>query len=86
MTGSDTSTVPEENEHRFGISEVLEKCDGSLWKVTNRMIDVDTDEVLYRLREDDIGPMNQTEILTESEVERSFHVGSESGENQDSKQ
>ena len=45
------------------------------WKVTNRMVDVDTGEALYYLRELDARG-NQTEILTESQVRRIYGDGS----------
>jgi len=32
------------------------------------MVDVDTDEVLYRLVETDVGPFTESEILTESQL------------------
>jgi hypothetical protein len=67
-------------DHRFDVGDELEKIDSSLWKITNRMVDVDTDETLYRLRESDVGPGNYTDILTESQIERSFHTATDQTE------
>lgn len=62
-------------EHKHDVGDVLEKVDSSEWKVTNRMIDVDTDEVLYRLREvHSASSFTETEILTESQIARSFET------------
>lgn len=60
-------------QHKYDVGDVLTKVDTSEWKITNRMVDVDTDEVLYRLREAETAPnFTDTEILTESQIERSF--------------
>ena len=60
-------------EHCYEVGDVVEKFDSSEWKITNRMIDVDTDEVLYRLR-DVNSDFNDTEIVTDSELARNFEV------------
>lgn len=70
-TNSEGSEMEVEHQHEVG--DVLTKIDTSKWEVTNRMIDVDTDETLYRLREVD-GDI--TEILTDSQIDRSFGGGS----------
>jgi len=75
MEGSSQDELPAKDvEHKFESGDELKKFDSSLWKITNRMVDVDTGETLYRLRESDVGPSNFTEILTESEIEDSFHT------------
>ncbi|GGL55005.1 hypothetical protein [Halocalculus aciditolerans] len=61
-----------EVEHENEVGDVLRKLDSSNWVVTNRMIDVDTGETLYRLREDWHNPA--TEVLTEEQVSRAFDV------------
>lgn len=69
-----------EHEHEHDVGEVLEKIDTSEWKITNRMVDVDTGEVLYRLRE--VGENlthHETEVLSESQVDRSFVRSVEAG-------
>lgn len=60
-------------EHDHEVGDVLTKIDSAEWKVTNRMVDVDTGEVLYQLRDVD-SQFNDTEILTESQVARSFDL------------
>ncbi|ELY91453.1 hypothetical protein [Natrialba taiwanensis] len=60
-------------QHKHETGDVLEKFDTSEWRITNRMIDVDTDEVLYRLR-DVASEFNDTEIVTDSEIARNFEV------------
>jgi len=62
----------EESEHQHEVGETLTKIDSSEWTITNRMVDVDTDETLYRLREEISGQSPFAEILTESQVSRSF--------------
>ncbi|WP_135535357.1 hypothetical protein [Halostella pelagica] len=64
-------------DHSFEVGDELEKVDSSVWEITNRMADGDTDETLYRLRESDVGQSNFAEILTESQIERSFHTGTD---------
>lgn len=62
-------------DHRHGIGDVLTKPDSSEWKVTNRLIDVDTGELVYRLREENVpGTFRELEVLAESEVVRIFDV------------
>lgn len=70
----------EEDSHTYPVGAELEKIDSSVWKITNRMVDVDTGETLYRLREADTGPRNFTETFTESQVEQSFQTGGEDSE------
>ncbi|WP_254810693.1 hypothetical protein [Natronosalvus amylolyticus] len=69
---SENGTQEDGSEHKHDVGEVLEKMDTSEWKITNRMVDVDTGEHLYRLRECDPGYFTETEILTESQTDRSF--------------
>ncbi len=69
-----------ETEHEYDVDDVLEKIDTSEWKITNRMVDVDTGEVLYRLRE--VGENlthHETEVLSESQVDRSFVQPADAG-------
>jgi len=61
-------------EHDLEQGEVLTKVDGAEWEITNRMIDVDTDEALYRLREVEPGPFQETEIMSESQLKRSYRT------------
>jgi len=61
-----------EHDHEQG--EVLTKVDGAEWKITNRMVDVDTDEALYRLREVEPGLFQETEIMTESRLKRAYRT------------
>ncbi|ELZ05759.1 hypothetical protein [Natrialba aegyptia] len=65
-------------EHQHEVGDVLTKVDTSEWKVTNRMVDIDTGETLYRLHEMDV-PSNfrENEILTESQISRSFDIEAE---------
>lgn len=69
MSGESSQQIPHDHE----VGDVLEKMDTSEWKVTNRMVDVDTEETLYRLRDLD-SDFNDTEILTESQIGRSFET------------
>lgn len=63
-------------EHQHDVDEVFEAPHKGRWKVTNRMVDVDTGELLYRLR--DLDPdCNQSEILTESQIQRIYGDGKE---------
>ena len=62
------------SDHKYPLGKELEKSDSSYWKITNRMVDVDTDETLYRLRESGVGLGSFAEILTESEIEQSFQT------------
>lgn len=36
--------------HKFEVGTELEECPAWEWKISNRMLDVDTGEVLYRLQ------------------------------------
>lgn len=69
---SEESTA--EGTHGYPVGSELEKLDSSVWEITNRMVDVDTGETLYRLREADVGPDSYTEILTEDQLEQSFEA------------
>ena len=72
---SDHTTTPDElTEHTWehGIGDVLSKqIDGSTWKVENRLIDIDHDTPLYRLRDVD-STFNDTETLTANQVTSGF--------------
>lgn len=70
MSSEERAESAEGTQHTYDVGEVLEKADGSQWEITNRMVDVDTDEVLYRLREADVDNFVETEILTESQADR----------------
>lgn len=58
-------------EHQHDVGEVFEAPQKGVWKVTNRMVDVDTEETLYRLRQLDTD-FNDTEILSETQIERIY--------------
>ena len=58
-------------EHRHEVGDVLTKLDGAEWEIINRMVDVDTGEILYSLREVN-GDFE--EIMTESQISRSYNV------------
>lgn len=60
-----------EVEHQHDVGEEFEAPHKGTWKVTNRMVDVDTGEALYRLRE--LGAVfDESEILTEGQVSRIY--------------
>lgn len=73
MPEQDDGEVP----HKLDAGQELEKIDTAEWVITNRMVDVDTDELLYRLREIDGGAFTETEIMTEPQVFRSYKIGGE---------
>jgi len=58
-----------EAKHSHGLGDTLTKIDSSEWEITNRLLDVDTGETLYRLRESD---GDFTEMMTESQLSRSY--------------
>lgn len=70
---SDQETVESEPQHNHEQGDVLVKVDGAEWKITNRMVDVDTGELVYRLRETKVGRFQETEIMSQSQVERSYN-------------
>lgn len=65
MSDKSESEVP----HDLEVGQVLIKFDSSRWKVTKRMVDVDHEEVIYRLEESDVGPsMAFSELMTQDAV------------------
>lgn len=69
-------------EHEFQLGDEFEECPAWTWKVTNRMVDVDTEELLYRLRGTNSGlNSGTTRVVTESQLNEGFdrylHTGSE---------
>ena len=59
------------DRHKYEVGAVFEAPHKGRWRVTNRMVDIDTDETLYRLCELDTRT-NETEILTESQISRIY--------------
>lgn len=65
-------TNDNEIEHTHDVGDILTKIDTSKWRIEKRMVDVDTRETLYRLRETN---GDFSEIMTESQLSRSYNVG-----------
>lgn len=66
---SDGVTSIDGTEHEYEVGAQLGDTD---WEISNRMIDVDTNEVLYRIREVGLGVSNEVEIVTESQLNRRY--------------
>lgn len=66
-----TEPIP---RHEHAVGDVLvDKITGYSWTISNRMHDVDTDELLYFVRGEDSTPSNEhgrTKIVTASEIKR----------------
>lgn len=59
-------------EHQFDTGDVFEDAAGDPWEVTNRMVDVDTGELLYYLQgtDPDEWNHNENEVVPEAVLTR----------------
>lgn len=57
-------------DHEVG-DKLIKKVDRSVWKVENRLVDLDHSTVVYRLRDVD-SSFNDTEMFSASKVDEKF--------------